>query len=101
MNTVTIPVTKKDHHAQFLATPASRTNPVTKLGVSAENVVATMDTPSSHHGIDFPAKKYSSLLLPADLDAAMLIKRTTIKKTAMISQSNEDTTILKIQCRLR
>ena len=36
----------------------------TKLGVSAENVVATIDVPSNHHGIFLPDKKYSVEFFP-------------------------------------
>jgi hypothetical protein len=32
---------------------------VTKFGVSVENVVATMEIPSSHQGIFLPERKYS------------------------------------------
>ena len=69
MKTVTIPVIRKAHHAQLLATPFSRTRPVTKLGVSAEKVVATIETPSNHQGMVRPPKKYSLIFLPAVLDA--------------------------------
>ena len=40
----------KAHHSQLLLTPPLRTRSVTRLGVSVENVVATIDVPSSHHG---------------------------------------------------
>ena len=50
MKTVIIPVMRKAHHAQFLATPSSRTMPVTRFGVSAEKVQATMDIPSTIAG---------------------------------------------------
>ena len=59
METVSIPVSRNAHQFQFLATPPSRTNPVTRLGVSAEKVVATIETPSSHQGIFRPERKNS------------------------------------------
>jgi len=45
-------------------TPFVLTISVTKLGVSVENVVATIDTPSNHHGIVFPDRKNSEELFP-------------------------------------
>ena len=57
INTVAIPVMRNAHHAQFLATPLSRTIPVTRFGVSALKVHATILTPSNHHGIALPPKK--------------------------------------------
>jgi hypothetical protein len=33
---------------------------VTRLGVSVENVVATIDVPRSHHGMERPEAKNSS-----------------------------------------
>ena len=41
-----------DHHSQLPATPFFTTISVTASGVSAENVVATIAVPASHHGID-------------------------------------------------
>ena len=55
--TVKIPLNIKFHHIQFPAIPYDATIPVTAKGVSAENVVATIDTPASHHGIRRPALK--------------------------------------------
>jgi hypothetical protein len=37
-------------------------------GVSAANVVATMDVPTSHHGSVLPERKYSLVLLLALLE---------------------------------
>jgi hypothetical protein len=34
------------------------------LGVSLENVVATIESPASHQGTDRPDAKYSEVLLP-------------------------------------
>ncbi len=37
---------------------------VTRLGVSLEKVVATIDRPASHHGTERPEAKNSDVLLP-------------------------------------
>jgi hypothetical protein len=89
MNTVTIPVIRNAHHAQFLATPFSRTIPVTRLGVSAEKVQATIEIPKSHHGIPRPPRKNCVVSLPAVLDAIHPIERTTTKNIPTIVQSSE------------
>ena len=47
--TVTIPPIRNAHQAQLPATPFWRTMSVTRLGVSVEKVVATMEVPSIHH----------------------------------------------------
>src|SRR5215208_1357653 len=60
-----MPVSRKAHHAQLLATPPSRTRFVTRFGVSVLNVVATIDTPRSHHGAARPDVKNSAVLDPA------------------------------------
>src|SRR6188768_2860692 len=60
-----MPVSRNAHHAQLFATPCSRTRFVTRFGVSVENVVATIDTPTSHHGADRPDVKNSAVLDPA------------------------------------
>ena len=61
-NTVNIPVNKNAHHVQLPATPFCLTMSETKLGVSAENVVATIDTPNNHQGIFLPERKNSDNL---------------------------------------
>jgi hypothetical protein len=94
MNTVTIPVIKKAHQAQFLATPFSRTMPVTRLGVSAENVQATMDIPNNHQGIPRPPKKNSEVSFPAVREAIHPMDRTIIKNTKTIDQSKVLSTIV-------
>src|SRR5699024_3366303 len=63
--TVSMPVNRKAHQTQFPETPSVRTILATRLGVSVENVVATIDMPSSHHGIFLPAAKYCSEFFPA------------------------------------
>ena len=42
--------------------PLAATMPVTASGVSAANVVATIDVPASHQGTLRPDRKYSSKL---------------------------------------
>ncbi len=84
---MTIPVIRKAHQAQFLATPFSLTNPVTKLGVSAEKVQATIETPSNHHGMSLPPKKNSSVLSPAVREAHQPIPKTMTKNMLIIIQS--------------
>src|SRR5512145_2608636 len=59
-----MPVSRNAHHAQFAATPFSRTRFVTRFGVSVEKVVATIETPTSHHGAARPEVKNSEVLLP-------------------------------------
>src|SRR5450759_2079453 len=54
-----MPVSRNDHHTQFSATPFSRTRLVTRFGVSVENVVATIEMPTSHHGAARPGGKNS------------------------------------------
>ena len=49
--------------------PGPRTNSVMARGVSAANVVATIDVPTTHQGSERPDKKYSSVL-----DAALFEK---------------------------
>ena len=60
-----MPVRRNAHHAQLPATPRSRTKFVTRLGVSVLKVVATSDTPTSHHGAARPDVKNSAVLRPA------------------------------------
>ena len=60
-----MPVSRNAHHAQLAATPPSRTRFVTRFGVSVLNVVATIDTPTSHHGAARPDVKNSAVLDPA------------------------------------
>ena len=45
--------------------PFFATNPVTASGVSAANVVATIEVPASHQGTLRPERKNSLVLLPA------------------------------------
>jgi hypothetical protein len=63
--TVSIPVRRNAHQTQFPETPCWRTMSVTRFGVSVENVVATMEMPSSHHGMARPDRKYWPVSRPA------------------------------------
>ena len=83
-----MPVSRNAHHCQLSATPFSRTKFVTRFGVSVENVVATMDTPTSHHGAERPDVKNSAVLFPARL-ARMIAgtNDTAIETTTMIQSS--------------
>src|SRR6186713_2255085 len=65
--TVATPVSTIAHHCQFPATPYWRTCCVTQLGVSLLKVVATIDSPASHHGTDRPEAKNSEVFRPARL----------------------------------
>ena len=83
-------MSRNDHQAQFPATPAfpSRTKFVTRFGVSVLNVVATIDTPMSHHGAARPEVKNSDVLRPARRAITSAgMKETTIETTTM-SQSS-------------
>ena len=57
----------KAHHCQLPATPWVRTKLATRLGVSLENVVATMESPASHQGTERPEAKNSEVFLPERL----------------------------------
>jgi len=54
---VVIRVSRNAHHAQLAATPPCRTRSVTRFGVSVLKVVATIETPMSHHGAARPEVK--------------------------------------------
>jgi hypothetical protein len=41
---------------------------VTKLGVSVENVLATIETPNNHHGTFLPERKNSVEFFPEVLE---------------------------------
>jgi hypothetical protein len=57
------------------------------LGVSAEKVVATIETPSNHHGIFRPERKKLVVFLPAFLEEIKPIDSKIRKKMKIISQS--------------
>ena len=52
------------HQIQLPAMPWRATMPATASGVSAANVVATIDVPASHHGSWRPLRKKSCTLRP-------------------------------------
>ena len=64
-NTVSMPLITKFHHSQLPAMPFDSTSPVTTSGVSAANVVATIDVPASHQGASRPERKNSLVLVLA------------------------------------
>ncbi len=74
-----MPVSRKAHQTQLPATPFWRTMSVTRLGVSVENVVATIDRPSSHQGMLRPERKNSASLRPARRAAHRPTARVTPK----------------------
>src|SRR6185436_11300467 len=83
-----MPVSRNAHQAQLAATPCSRTRFVTRLGVSVLNVVATIETPTSHQGAARPDVKNSDVLLPARLARRTAGKNEMpIERTTMIQSS--------------
>ena len=89
-----MPVIKNAHQTQLPETPFWRTMSVTKFGVSALNVVATMEIPNSHQGIFRPDKKNSFELEPAFLDTRRPMIKKKTKNKAIIPQSIKDSCIL-------
>src|SRR5438128_7741171 len=80
-----MPVSRKAHHCQLFATPFSRIRLVTRLGVSVLKVVATIDTPISHHGAERPEVKNSAVFEPARLASRTAGRNETpIEPTTMI-----------------
>jgi hypothetical protein len=58
------------------------------LGVSLENVVATMDRPASHHGTARPEAKNSAVLFPERLPKNSAgMKQMATEARAMIQSS--------------
>src|SRR5215213_7172244 len=83
-----MPVSRKAHHSQLPATPLVRTMFVTRFGVSVLNVVATIDTPMSHHGAARPDVKNSAVLDPARRARTIAgMNDTTIETATMIQSS--------------
>ena len=87
---------KKAHHTQLAATPCCRTTSVTKLGVSAEKVVATIEIPSNHQGILRPDRKNSFELEPAFLETPRPMIRNRAKNEKIIIQSREERLIINV-----
>ncbi len=87
-NTVDTPVSTNAHHCQLPATPLRRTCSVTQFGVSLLNVVATIDSPASHHGTERPEAKNSEVLLPARLPKNSAGTKHTSSVAATMTQSS-------------
>src|SRR5215510_16410491 len=83
-----MPVKRNDHQSQLSATPCSRTMLVTRLGVSVEKVVATMDTPTSHHGAARPDVKNSAVLFPARRKKKIAGRKEMTTDAATMPQSS-------------
>src|SRR5512144_533677 len=84
-----MPVSRKAHQTQFPATPLVRTMFVTRFGVSVLNVVATIETPMSHHGAAHPEEKNSAVLDPARRARTIAgMNETTIETATMIQASD-------------
>ena len=79
-----MPVGKKHHHDQLPKTPCWRTKSVTRFGVSVEKVVATMDAPNNHHGMERLLRKKDSWLFPEDLETIMPSNIVTQNTAAII-----------------
>src|ERR1043166_3735245 len=86
-NTVSMPLIKKHHQSQLPATPWEYTSPVTTRGVSAANVVATIEAPASHPGTCRPEMKYSLRLSPPRRVEAKTITADRTKYAPTIAQS--------------
>src|SRR5262245_35054348 len=86
-NTVSMPLINMFHQSQLPATPCDDTNPVTTSGVSAANVVATIDAPASHQGTARPEMKYSLRLSPPRFVKANPMPADRMKYAATIAQS--------------
>jgi hypothetical protein len=84
---VSIPVSRNDHQSQFSDTPRSRTMLVTRFGVSVLKVVATIDTPTSHHGAARPEVKNSLVLELARLQKKSAGRNDTAMLALMTTQS--------------
>mgnify|MGYP003676742790 CR=1 FL=1 len=93
-NTVSIPVNKKDHQTQLPETPLFLTISATRLGVSAENVVATIDIPNNHQGIFRPDRKNSEVFFPACLETMIPIVNEIKKNAIIITQSIDLSSIM-------
>ena len=93
-----MPVSRNAHHAQFAATPPSRTRLVTRFGVSVLNVVATIDTPTSHHGAARPEVKNSAVLDPARRASHTAGANETAIETTTMTQSREVSCTCRPSC---
>jgi hypothetical protein len=64
---------------------------VTRFGVSVEKVVATIETPISHHGADRPDVKNSAVFRPARLIRKTAGRKETTIETTTMTQSRDVT----------
>ena len=88
-NTVSIPVRRNAHHFQLpLMPPLSRISSVKRFALFVEVVAATIEMPSSHHGIDRPERKNSFELDAPFRLASVGIRINTRKKSPTIVQSS-------------
>ena len=78
----------KAHQHQLPETPWRRTMSVTRLGVSLLKVVATMDSPASHHGTDRPETKNSAVFFPARFPKNNAGTKQRSSEAATINQSS-------------
>ena len=83
-----MPVSRNAHHTQLPATPPSRTRLVTRFGVSVLKVVATIETPISHHGAARPEVKNSAVLDPARRASKTAGTNERTIETATMTQSS-------------
>src|SRR5438874_7258670 len=91
-----MPVSRNAHQSQLFATPFSRTRFVTRFGVSVLNVVATIDTPTSHHGAARPEVKNSAVLALARLARRIAGRKDTTTDATTMNQSSGTRRIAKI-----
>src|SRR3954465_867800 len=84
-----MPVSRNAHHSQFPATPLVRTMFVTRFGVSVLNVVATMDTPMSHHGAARPDGTNPAVLDPPPRARTIAGMNEMTIETATMTQSRD------------
>src|SRR6266568_3869260 len=85
--TVIMPLNRKLHQNQFAAMPFLATWPVTQRGVSAANVVATIEVPASHQETSRPETKKSFVEALAFLRKYRPIRRLTRKYAPTTIQS--------------
>ena len=83
------------HHCQLPATPYWRTCCVTQFGVSLLNVVATIESPASHHGTDRPDAKNSEVLLPARFPK----NNAGTKQIRIVNRTMSQSSVTSVMCR--
>src|SRR5437867_13144216 len=82
-----MPLITIDHQSQLPAMPYLTVRPVTTSGVSAANVVATIDVPASHHGTLRPERKNSSDEEPARREESSAMAAEATKEGTKTAQS--------------